>query len=49
MILQKQANNWKPIAYASRSLSETERRYVQIEKEALAIAWACDKFTMYLP
>ena len=48
VILQKQANNWKPIAYASRSLSETERRYAQIEKEALAIAWACDKFAMYL-
>ena len=48
MILQKQANNWKPIAYASRSLSETEQRCAQIEKEALAIAWACDKFAMYL-
>jgi len=35
---------WKPVAYASRSMSETERHYTQIEKEALATTWACDKF-----
>ena len=27
---------WKPVAYASCSMSETERRYAQIDKEALA-------------
>ena len=40
--------HWKPIAYASRSSSDTERRYSQIEKEALAIAWACEKFANYV-
>lgn len=36
------------MAYASRSMSETERRYAQIEKEALAVTWACEKFSDYL-
>ena len=44
VLLQKIADAWKPVAYASRSLSETERRYAQIEKEALAATWACEKF-----
>ena len=46
-----QENNegeWRPIAYASRLLTETESRYVQIEKEALAVTWACEKFSMYI-
>ena len=34
--------------YASRSLSETEKRYAVIEKEALAVTWACDKFSDYV-
>ena len=29
-------------------MSETERCYAQIEKEALAAVWACDKFYDYL-
>ena len=39
---------WKPVAYASRSLSKTEQRYAQLEKEALAITWACDRFASYI-
>ncbi|PFX27478.1 Retrovirus-related Pol polyprotein [Stylophora pistillata] len=38
----------KPVYYASRSLSETEKRYAVIEKEALAVTWACDKFSDYV-
>ncbi|XP_055698689.1 uncharacterized protein K02A2.6-like [Phlebotomus papatasi] len=36
------------IAYASRSLSDTERRYCQTEKEALAAVWGMERFDNYL-
>ena len=39
-VLLQKSDRWKPVAYASRSMSPTERRYAQIEKEALAIVWA---------
>ena len=47
-IWQKTNGSWKPIAFASRSMTEAERKYAQIEKEALAICWACEKFHYYL-
>ena len=48
VLLQQNDGNWKPVAYASRSLSDTERTYAQIEKEALASTWACEKFRNYI-
>ena len=48
VLLQKHEETWKPIAYASRSMSDTEQRYAQIEKEALAVTWACEKFSSYV-
>ena len=39
---------WQPVAYISRAMTPTETRYAQIEKEALAITWACEKLDFYL-
>ncbi|KAI3360622.1 hypothetical protein L3Q82_002488 [Scortum barcoo] len=39
---------WKPIMFISRGLSEAEKHYAQIEKEALAVTWACGRSTPYL-
>ena len=47
-LLQKENNEWRPVAFASRRMTETEQRYAQIEKEALAIIWACDKFSCFV-
>ena len=49
VLLQEQEDGErKPIAYASRSMTSTEQRYAQIEKEALATTWACEKFNDYI-
>ena len=48
LLRQKHGETWKPVAFVSRSLSDTECRYAQIEKEALAVTWACEKVAKYL-
>ena len=40
--------NGQPIAYASKSLTTTQQAYVQVEKEALALVFGCEKFQLYL-
>ena len=37
----------KPIAYASRSLTPTERHYAQIEKECLSVVYRLERFDQY--
>ena len=38
----------KPVAFASRSLSSVEQCYAQIEKETLAVVFACEHFRQYI-
>ena len=40
--------NGQPISYASRSLTETEQRWAQIEKELLAIVFAAQSFHHFI-
>ena len=48
VLLQNHNAVWKLITYASRSMTPTEMRYMQIEKEALATTWTCDKFSQFI-
>ena len=44
LLQRRNEKDWKTVAYASRALSNTEHRYAQIEKEALATTWACESY-----
>ena len=38
----------KPVCFDSRALTDVEKQYAVIEKEALAATWACDNFADYI-
>ncbi len=38
----------QPVAYASKILTQTERNYANIEREMLAIVFACQRFHQYI-
>ena len=40
--------NGRPIAFASKSLSDCERRYANIEREMLAVVFGCERFHTYV-
>ena len=43
ILTQKQENgDYKPVVYGLRSLTDTDSRYNQTEKEALPVMWSCD-------
>ncbi len=48
VLTQTQKDGPQAIEYASRSLTDTEKRYSQTEKEALALVWACEIFHPYI-
>jgi hypothetical protein len=48
VLVQTKNGQDRIILYASRSLSDVEKRYSQTEKEALALVWACERFRLYL-
>ena len=48
VLLQAEGEHWKPVAYASRTMTETECRYAQIEKECLGLVFGLEKFHSYI-
>ena len=47
-LMQDAGEGLRPIAYASKTLSDVERRWQTSEKEAFALYWATKKFEDYL-
>ena len=48
VLIQKQDGEKRVVCYASRTLTNVEKRYSQTEKEALSLVWACERFNQYL-
>ena len=47
-LLQEHDGVLKPVAYCSRSLNDSEKRWAQIEKELLALVFCCEKMSHFL-
>ena len=45
---QQPDQSLRPVHFASKSLTKTEKNYSQIEKEALAVLWGCKRYHLFL-
>lgn len=48
VLLQAGGERWKPVAYASRSMTKTESKYAQIEKECFGLTYGLEIFHCYV-
>ncbi|KAK3745177.1 hypothetical protein QZH41_000200 [Actinostola sp. cb2023] len=48
VLLQRRGNDMYPVAYASRTLNEVEKRYAHFEREALAVLFGLQKMHTYV-
>ena len=48
VLLQFHHDDWHPVAYAGHAMSKSERNYLQIEKETLAVVYGSDQFNQYV-
>lgn len=48
VLVQIGENGPRIISFASRSLTKAEQNYCQLEKEALALVWAVERFKLYV-
>ena len=47
-LFQQTDKGLQPVHFISRTMSDTEKRYSQTEKDALSIRWAKNRFRIYL-
>lgn len=48
VLLQGTGSDERPVEFASRLLTEAEKNYSGVEKEALAVVWGTEKFRTYI-